>query len=299
MKKGTAMRSGTRKGSSPTKTLLFGRIIALLLLGAFSFQLPVQAGTLRLALLASAETQTDVILLANLLPASADLDLRAAAAKVSLGAAPRIGSVRTISGQSIAAALAQAGLVPNSFVIPEAISVSRPSHLVSRAEIFEAIQSSPVLKSTPQLSGVSENDLQFGGNIRVPAKGTHLSVTKVSYDPFIASVRFQIQPRTIPATLPFYVIVRVPAGSSVSARKAAESSVSGDSRTAVAKALPSLVEPGQMAQLRLHSRDFEIVLKVRPLQRGSLGELIRVRLPGSGKTLQAHVVGPGVLDEML
>jgi flagella basal body P-ring formation protein FlgA len=57
-----------------------------------------------------------------------------------------------------------------------------------------------------------------------------------------------------------------------------------------------LVDPRQFARLHLSSPSARMLLVVRPLQRGHLGETIRVRLLSSGKTLQARVAGKDSLE---
>lgn len=274
------------------------RLIVFLLFSALALQSVLEAGALRTALRTSAETQTDVILLANLLPQNAGAAIRTVAAKVSLGTSPRTGAVRILYRDAIAAAIAGAGFQADSFEIPDTITVSRSGHFFSREEIFEAIQSSSLTQSFPQLAALRPADLHFDASIRVPATETTLSIAKISYDPLISIFRLQIQPRSSPPSLPFYATAVAKAPRNAAAHSS-PASTAGSFRPTANSTLVALVEPSQLARLHLHSRDFDTVLSVRPLQRGHLDELIRVRLPGSGKTLRAHVVGPGMLDELL
>jgi flagella basal body P-ring formation protein FlgA len=57
-----------------------------------------------------------------------------------------------------------------------------------------------------------------------------------------------------------------------------------------------LVQPGKPTTLRLLSGSMRMLLEVIPLERGVLGQKIRVRLPATGKVLQGQVVGAGRLE---
>jgi hypothetical protein len=291
---GTSELQGKSAASGCARLFVF----LFFLIFALGLQRAAIAGPPRLALRTSVEAPGDAILLSSLLPASAENSMRALAARVSLGASPQTGSTRILSRDAVTAALNNCGLHASSFEIPESITVSRPGHLVSREAVYSAILQAPASKSFPQISELRPADLNFDASMRTPSKDTPFMVRKTSYDPFIACLRFQIQPKTVPASLPFYVTahVRFAPDTSFSSSPATTASASP---TLPPSASPTLVEPGQLAHLHLHSSHFDTVLNVRPLQRGHLGELIRVRLPGSGKTVQAHVVGLGSLDESI
>jgi flagella basal body P-ring formation protein FlgA len=51
-----------------------------------------------------------------------------------------------------------------------------------------------------------------------------------------------------------------------------------------------------MARMFLHSSDSRMTLLVHPLQRGRLGDTVRVRLDGSVKLLQGRVAGAAYLE---
>jgi hypothetical protein len=60
---------------------------------------------------------------------------------------------------------------------------------------------------------------------------------------------------------------------------------------------PFLVEPGHPARLLISSSDSQMSLIVNPLQRGRLGETVRVRMEGSVKTLTGQVTGLAHLEQ--
>jgi flagella basal body P-ring formation protein FlgA len=59
---------------------------------------------------------------------------------------------------------------------------------------------------------------------------------------------------------------------------------------------PTLVEAGKPATLFLNSGTMKMFLDVTALERGSLNQTIRVRLPGTGKVLRAQVIGSRRLE---
>jgi flagella basal body P-ring formation protein FlgA len=59
----------------------------------------------------------------------------------------------------------------------------------------------------------------------------------------------------------------------------------------------TLVEPGKSAALHLSSSGgMQMLLDVMPLDRGTLNQTVRVKLPGTGKILHAQVTGARRLE---
>ncbi|HEY2545817.1 MAG TPA: flagella basal body P-ring formation protein FlgA [Candidatus Acidoferrum sp.] len=264
-----------------------------------------QAGTLRIALLASTEVQSDTILLAHLLPVTAARAIRDAAGSVTLGPAPQAGATRQFTRETLTAAIASSGLSPADFVIPAAVTVRRGSRLLSREEIYAAIQSSLAKNPMPGLASLQIRDIALESDVRVPPGDAGLLVTQAIFDQFIGRARFRLWAKSAPGVLPFFVTVKLPATlpDSSSARKiltvAAHPSNSIGSSTALDTSSEVLVAADRPARLHLHSSNMDMLLQVRPLQRGHLGEVIRVRLQVTGRTLQARVTAPGLLDAAL
>ena len=268
-------------------------MLALLLLPA------IEAGGLRIALLASTEVQSDTILLANLLPGTASRRIRDAAANIALGAAPKNGATREFTRESLSAAMAAGGLSPADFTIPVAVTVRRVSRPISRAEIFSAIQSALTKNPMPGIPPLQPSDLHFETGVRVPPGDAGLEVTQITFDQFIGRARFRLWPKSAPGVLPFFVTARVAATFSEPSRTGQVITASAHASTANEVFAPVLVAADHPARLHLHSSNMEMLLEVRPLQKGHLGEVIRVRLLGTGRTMQARVTGDGYLDATL
>jgi hypothetical protein len=272
-------------------------LLLLLLLGGIFLVLGAHAGSLRIALLDGAEVRGDVIVLADLLPKDVPRFIREVAEKISLGTAPQNGTSRRFSRSAVLAAVMAHGLPESAFEIPDVITVQRSAHLVTRGEAFAAIREALAKSKGPALPDFQPEDISLDA-VLLPDRTSQLEVTAIAFDEFIGRARFRLRSKSAPGVHPFYVTARLPF------RLAAipSSSIQAFSAGFIASSInppvvsPVLVEAGRTARLHLHSSNSNILLEVKPLQRGRLGEIIRVRLPGSGKTLRARVVEGGDLD---
>jgi hypothetical protein len=255
-----------------------------------------RAGGRRVTLRADAVVQGDTILLANLLPENASRALRTAAEGISLGAAPQNGTARRFRRDAILAALHSATLSPASFLIPEVVTVRRAERLLTREEALAAIQSALAKSHVAGAPEFRPEDLTFDAALEVPRANARLEVTQIAFDEAIGRARFRLQPHTAPGANAFFVTARVvpeaPAGVSANALRL----ISPSTKALSVVDSPVLVDPRQFARLHLRSPGADISLAAKPLQRGHLGETIRVRLPSSGKTLQGRVTGKNFLE---
>lgn len=278
------------------------RIVRLIVLSALLACLAVpglEAGGLRIALLASTEVQSDTILLANLLPGSVSRRIRDVAGRIALGATPQNGATRQFTRESLSSAIASAGLSPDDFAIPADVTVRRGSRLISREEIFAAIQAALVKNPLPGLLHLQLHDISLEAAVRVPPGAAGLEVTRITFDRFTGLARVRLWPRFAPGVLPFDVSVKGVTTFAEPSPVRQMISAPAHSREANPVSTPILVAADRLAHLHVHSSNLDMLLEVRPLQRGRLGEIIRVRLPGSGRTLQARVTGDGYLDATL
>lgn len=266
--------------------------LALLLLGT-----PSEGGTRPVALLSSAEVSGDAVLLSNVLPSDAPPDLQRRAEGIRLGTAPQDGATRTISREAIAAILERSLLPGSSFLIPEYITIRRTGRVVTRQEVFRAIQAAMGSTSPQGRSELRLEDIRLGPAVRISVAEPQLRVTQVLLDHRTGCVWFRLKAAASPEVLPFYVALRSPSffgkGPLVSRAVSANATLP---HPAPDSTLPILVEPGSPARLCVRSPDSKMVLTVNPMQRGRLGETIRVRLPGTAKILKARVAGKAYLD---
>jgi hypothetical protein len=256
-----------------------------------------RAGGLRVTLLTATEVQGDTILLANLLPQNAPRALRTAAEAIALGATPQNGAARRLRREAILAALQSSSLSPSSFLIPEVVTVRRAGRRFTRQQTLAAIQSALAKRHIGDPSEFRPEDLTFGAALEVSGADAQLEVTQIAFDEAIGRARFRLQPNVASGANAFYVTARVaPEAFAAVAANAPRFTPWTSTKTPSAGNSPVLVDPRQFARLHLRSPSADMLLAVKPLQRGHLGETIRVRLPSSGKTLQARVAGKDFLE---
>lgn len=259
----------------------------------------IHAGGFRIALLASAEVQGDTIVLANLLPPDVSLRIRSVADKIALGSTPQNGASRQFGHDLLNTAIERAGLSPTDFAVPGMVTVHRGSRVLTREEVFAAINSALSRNPGTALPHLLSQDLSFDAEIRVPPGDAGLEVTQIVFDPLLGRIRFRICARSVPGALPFYVTAQVPATLS-DARSGSHLISTATNLPAVNSiATPVLVSADRRARLHVHSASMDMLLDVRPLQPGRLDDFIRVRLPGTARILRARVIGDGYLDAPL
>jgi len=275
------------------------RLLTLSALVAALAASAVDAGALRIALLANTEIQGDSIVLANLLPQAVSRRIREAAQTVTLGSAPQNGATRQFTREALAAAISSSGLSPADFVIPESVTVRRGSRLISLEEIYAAIQSSLAKNPVSGIPPLQLRDLTLNADVRVPPGDAGLQVTQITFDQFIGRARFRLWPRSAPGVLPFFATAKISSAVPASPSTSKLMTIAAHPSNTLDTSAFVLVQPGRPARLHLHSSNMDMLLQVLPLQRGRLGEVIRVRLAGTGRTMQARVAGDAYLDATL
>jgi hypothetical protein len=260
---------------------------------------PVQAraGTQRIALLVDAPVHGDTILLSHLFPPTAPTRIRDSARAVTLGSAPQIGQTRQFAQEAIANAIETAELPLSSFTIPQIVTVHRSGHALSREEVFAALQAVLAKRDPTELRVLRPQDLRYDSSVALSDNDAKLVVTQIQFDKAIDRARFRLQTKSATLAPPFYVTANLkPQESAINLvlapLKPSQLNVSHDRFPHV----KALVDPRRIALLHLHSKASDMLLAVRPLERGSLGQTIRVRLRESGKTLVARVAGNNSLD---
>lgn len=260
------------------------------------------AGGARITLASSAEVQGDSIVLANLLANDVSRRFRAEAQQIALGAAPQPGSARVLTRGAIASAIATAGLPVDDFKIPEAVNIRRGNPAISRDKILAAIQSALARNSIAGINVADLHDLSFDASLALPSGDPGLEVTQISFDHGLGRLRFRLWPRLAPNALPFYVTATAEKLSKNNVRMSAPAPRLVSARVGFSQPVspgPILVSPGQLARLHLRSPDLDMLLEVRPLERGRFGDVIRAQLPGTNRTFQARVTGNNYLDAAL
>ena len=247
----------------------------------------VHAGPLRIALMADTTIQSDTILLSHLLPPLAPLDIRQRAENVVLGTAPEIGNLRALSREFLEASLQDADFQPESFELPEVAIVRREGRRIAKEDVLPILQNYLDARSGGVPVKINLDEISLQASISVPQGATRLRVSEFAFDNLLGCARFRISSSSNPKAPPFYACLSMPHASppGVADRR----HTSRDSSRA--PNAPRPVESRRLAVLYMHSENSSAMLTVRPLQSGSVGETIRVRVPANGHTLLACVTG--------
>jgi len=234
----------------------------------------------------------DVILLTHVVPRAAALSAYQPAEEIVPTVSPQRGT--SCAGSRAGESAGQEKTAAAN--ITSRISAKRMERLVTREEVFDAIQS---FLATPQNSNLPfhAQDIHLGPAVWVPVKETLLSVTQNKFDPLTGCNWFRLRSRALPELLAFYasvcttrLIEKKSSLPQIALARLTDRRSSEDSS-------PFLVEPGHPARLLVSSPDSQMILLVHPLQRGRLGESVRVRLEGSAKTLMGQVTGLAHLEQ--
>jgi hypothetical protein len=261
----------------------------------------------------SVEVAPGKLSLADLLAPGACAPLRQQAEQVSLGAAPRSGSVRVLDGAEIrellnnlaggslgAKEIAGAQIspriqIPARVQIPVRIVVRRAGAAKSCAEIARFVAS-----AAPALGLASDPNWQTKmecAALPAIAEDTGLELAKSSWNAALRRWEFALHCTHPEDCVPFLVWAREQETGRLA--KADHAAASLQHSGASAGSGLRLVKPGQTATLTWDEAGIRVVLPVTCLEAGGLGEFVRVRLKNAPRILRAEVMGDGTLRAAL
>lgn len=245
----------------------------------------MEAQSRQLELLPEAVVQRETLWLSDLLPAEASTALRSAAAEISLGRSPEVGSFRVFTRAQLRAE------VPDKIAIslPEQVVVRRGGGNLEIEYIRQALASSAVTNGID----FSKATILFPREILARTYGPQLEVTRLA----------QVSDRHFSATLrcrernacgAFLAEIELPEYEA-SVRRVQPRVTSKTHSPARVLTSPTLVRPGILASLVMESDTIRIRLRVLPLRKAALGETVRVFDSTTHRVLLADVTGEGLL----
>ena len=281
----------------------------------------------RISLLADVKVGGNSIYLSDLLPPDASAAMRNSAQSVLIGLAPQPGSARILDGELVANLIGSANSA-NEIDIPRQIVVRRVGRTITRDEVITAIRAALKHSGLPD-ADLQPDDLRVFPSVTVSSSDAKVEVRRIDFDETLNQAKFLMSER---GALPFLVTAQFRDASLIEA--ATQDSVSvasharNETRSAASSAAvsghpeaaadqddehmirltsgalinatrvqgPTLVQAGKAATLFLNSGTMQMLLDVTAIDRGSLHQVIRVRLPGTGKVLRAQVVGDRRLE---
>jgi hypothetical protein len=242
------------------------------------------------------------VLLSDLLPQGAGVSLRARAGEISLGAAPEPGNTRVLVRGGVLENIGARTDVGEEIAVPERMMVSRDARPIRVQEVFVAIRNALELSGDRTTAYLRPEDVLFQAQVLVGPGDAGLEVLRSDFDSGLKRGRFLLWPSHDPKVLPFFVAVHFAGNSPLAALR----SIGEVNRTASKpEALPVpatlakaeiLVSPGVQATLLLRSAALRMMADVIPLERGTMGQQVRVRVVDTGKVFSAQVDGRAHLE---
>jgi len=241
------------------------------------------------------------LLLSDLLPENVSGALRARATEISLGAAPQLGNTRTLERAVLMNDFRVSPDILAEIAVPERIMVSREARPITVAEVLGAIRKALEHSSVRAGETLGAEDILLQSPVFVSPGDAGLQVMRMDLDAGLRRARFLLWPSLDPTVLPFFVTARLDGDLPRTPVHAAEQRRSPESpkisSAAKSPAKPVvLVVPGGRATLVLRSATLQMIADVAPLERGILGQQIRVRVMDTGKIFNAQVDGPAHLE---
>ncbi len=262
-----------------------------------------------IAVEASVEAGPGALTLADLLGRGTCPQLLAAAARVSLGAVPRAGSVRVLDGREVRRLLEKlagglAGEAVNmgklsSVAVPDRIVVKRRGTTKSCAEIARFVAGAAAAQDLANAPSRWRENLDCAAARGIP-EDTALELTKTRWSAASERREFALRCARPQDCVPFLVWVHEP-GAAAGEKVLGFAALGGYSARpqAGASRQERVVAPGQTATLIWDQAGIRVVLPVTCLDAGALGQLVRVRLKSAGRILRAEVVAQGTLRASL
>lgn len=273
------------------KRLLY--CLQLNLLAAFApvFCLPCPALP-AVSLVTLAEVRQNTIRLSDLLPPEAGQALRQASAAIELGRSPQAGSRRVLEAAQIAERLASDPNLLRRLAIPDRIVIWRTAFPIPGEAIRQAIAGS--LRAKGNETDLAESVLQWSGEVTSSEENPALQMESLHMDSRrqALEVRLRCVKPTACGSFLAYLRVRQPGLADWNQESAAR-------RSGVANQPASgevLAQAGKRATLILASDAMRISVPVICLERGVLGQRVRVLDTANHRVLTAEVQGDGILQ---
>lgn len=275
-----------------------------------------KASEIKTPLVRDAVVSGKSIYLSDLLPQSSPSAFRLVAQGILIGSAPQPGSVRVLSSGEIVRLLDQENLT-GQVLVPEQIVIHHSGHLITREEVANAIQRTLSRNETFKDVQIASKDIRLAAPVTISAEDADLRVTRIEMDASLHEMKFWLVSGAEPTLLPFIAMTRATCntcglgepGEGGTARESVRPNLgvqvswkagavgSGLDTGRNANPSPAYVDRGTIAQLHLISGpEIQMFLSATSLERGTLGQIVRVKIQNTGKILSARVVGRNQLE---
>ena len=242
------------------------------------------------------------VLLSDLLPANASESLRARASQIAMGATPQPGNERVLEHDAIESQFNTNVSILTEVSIPERIVVRTDSRPITVNEVFETICATLAQKGLVSAGTLRPEDILLESQILVAPGDSGLQVMRMDLDRGLRRARFLLWPSHSPKVLPFFAMAKLEGDlAGFPYRATADFGHIANTRAIVPPAArPAkaeiLVGQGERATLMLRSDALRMFVEVVSMERGAMGQQIRVRMTETGKILNARVDGRSHLE---
>jgi len=208
-----------------------------------------------------------------------------------------LASARSAEARLTSAAAGESAATPN-----------RELRLLSRREIFQAIQNHLAQMGIPGRGELRTEDLNIQSSVPVLNVDMGLIVKKIRFNPLRSETVFELWASHEPQYLPFEVTTRLdPQTFGLASRmgwgptetgwgRQTESLKTGQEGSPAHSKSPVLAKPGTTATLIMFGQNVRITTTVEPLQPGTKGQSILVRDTTTARVMNAEVVDKGLLQ---
>jgi hypothetical protein len=258
-----------------------------------------RAADAKVSLVRDAVVNGKSIYLSDLLPESSPGTVRILAQEILIGKSPQPGGSRILSSDEIVRLLSDANL-SSQVGAPAQITVHRSGHLVTREEVAEAIRRSQ--SGSIGSMQVSPDEIRLNARVTTLTEDADLRVTRTELDPTMHELKFWLVSGAQPTLPTFMAMIQTKCASCGSqsnlGTQAPKKPYGGRSGSGGhANPGPAFVEQGKAANLHMiYGAEMQMDLTAISLERGSLGQTVRVKIKETGKILDAHVVGHNQLE---
>jgi hypothetical protein len=218
-----------------------------------------------------------------------------------MGAAPQPGNTRILERDAVERQASASEGVLEEVSVPESIALTRDSRPITLTEVYEAVRMALKRSGMPAATTLQPADVLFESQVFVGLGDSGLQVMRMEFDRGLRRARFLLWPSRSPKVLPFFATAQfegelplAPIRPSMEFSRLTQNSVASAAKRPAMQEI--LVSPGERATLTLHSTALRIFVDVVSLERGTLGQQIRVRMMDTGKVLSAQVDGRDHLD---
>ena len=236
-----------------------------------------------------AMVSSDVIRLSELLPTVVPSEMRMPCGDLSLGRSPAIGTIRTLSKQEILIRLGQCPTLLKQVGVPGRVIVRRSGYHIREAAIREAAAS--FLRKRGMSGDLAGQPLQWTASLEAVAEDPLVEVLDAHWDR--RQQRLQLRAHCVPQTLckSFLILLPKPSAEMGEPLQADKKVWTGQER----EKGPTLTQAGERATMLVQEGEVRISIPVTCLQRGRLGQQIRVLDPVSRHVFRATVLAERLL----